>query len=80
MSEIKNKKLIYSEAYGKEGILDEKTINSPYLEYVVRAKTYNPNFGDNKMCKCGHTYARHFDSYENMEPVGCKYLTAENLF
>lgn len=27
----------------------------------------------NEKCKCGHTYYRHFDSYENMEPVGCKY-------
>lgn len=34
---------------------------------------YDPNFGDNKLCVCGHQYHRHFDSYENMEPVGCKY-------
>jgi hypothetical protein len=24
-------------------------------------------------CFCGHSYYRHFDSYEDMEPVGCKY-------
>ena len=24
-------------------------------------------------CKCGHAYERHFDSYEDMYPVGCKY-------
>lgn len=24
-------------------------------------------------CACGHVYARHFDSYENNAPVGCKY-------
>jgi len=49
--------------------------NLPYLEKVkikIRHK-YNPNFGDDRICKCGHSYYRHFDSYENMEAVGCKY-------
>ena len=52
-----------------------ETQNTPYLEEtVVRIhKKYNPNFGDDRMCVCGHTYYRHFDSYEDMEPVGCKY-------
>ena len=34
---------------------------------------YNPNYGDDRVCKCGHVYDRHFDPYEEMEPVGCKY-------
>jgi len=34
---------------------------------------YDPKFGDNKFCECGHPYERHFDSCERMEPVGCKY-------
>lgn len=34
---------------------------------------YNNNFGDEEVCKCGHPYYRHFDSYEDMHPVGCKY-------
>jgi len=34
---------------------------------------YDKNFGDEKMCKCGHPYYRHFDTYDNMAPVGCKY-------
>lgn len=41
--------------------------------------TYDPNFGDCKLCKCGHQYHRHFDSYENMSPVGCKYCRC-NVF
>ena len=47
----------------------------PYIETkkVVIERAYNPNYGDNKYCKCGHVYHRHFDSYENMDPVGCKY-------
>ena len=36
-------------------------------------KPYDPSFGDNKPCLCGHPYYRHFDTYAGMEPVGCKY-------
>ena len=44
----------------------ENEINNPKMKY-------DKNFGDNRICKCGHTYYRHFDSYDNMAPVGCKY-------
>ncbi len=36
---------------------------------------YDPKFGDSKLCECGHFYERHFDSYDNMDPVGCKYCS-----
>jgi hypothetical protein len=47
----------------------------PYLfeEIVVKKRVYNPKYGDDRLCKCGHSYYRHFDSYENMQPIGCKY-------
>jgi len=47
----------------------------PYIikRRTVTDKFYNPKFGDDKLCKCGHVYYRHFDSYENMEACGCKY-------
>lgn len=47
----------------------------PYIieEKVVIERKYNPNYGDHRVCKCGHIYYRHFDSYDNMEPIGCKY-------
>jgi hypothetical protein len=50
-------------------------VERPYLEIVTveTEKKYNPNFGDDKICKCGHSYYRHFDSYEQMEAIGCKY-------
>jgi|TARA_R110000744_G_scaffold26640_2_gene65369 hypothetical protein len=50
-------------------------VERPYLEIVTveTEKKYNPNFGDEKKCKCGHSYHRHFDSYEQMEAIGCKY-------
>ena len=34
---------------------------------------YDPNYGDANKCICGHSYYRHFDSYDNMRPIGCKY-------
>ncbi len=47
----------------------------PYIETrrVVIDKKYNPNYGDDKICECGHPYYRHFDSYEDMYNCGCKY-------
>ena len=34
---------------------------------------YDPEFGDFKECECGHVYERHFDSYDKMRAIGCKY-------
>ena len=50
-------------------------IEQPYLEEIIikRIRVYNPNYGDLRICKCRHPYERHFDSYEKMRAVGCKY-------
>ena len=47
----------------------------PYIETtrVVVNKAYNPDYGDDRICKCGHPYYRHFDGYDNNKAVGCKY-------
>lgn len=47
----------------------------PYIEekVVQTIRKYNPNYGDDRICECGHSYYRHFDSYDNMAVVGCKY-------
>ena len=49
----------------------------PYIIETVITKTevwkYNPNYGDDRWCKCGHAYYRHFDTYEGMYACGCKY-------
>ena len=52
-----------------------KNKNEPYIEEhkIKTIRRYNPEYGDNRICICGHPYHRHFDSYENMRPVGCKY-------
>lgn len=49
-----------------EGKKEKK--NLPY----IRGK-YNPLYGDNRICTCGHSYVRHFDPFEDMDAVGCKY-------
>ena len=57
--------------------------DTPYIEteVVVKAnfKENNPKYGDEKLCKCGHPYHRHFDSYEGMAPVGCKYCRCDEF-
>jgi hypothetical protein len=40
---------------------------------IMLNKPYDPNFGDDRPCECGHPYHRHFDGYEDNAPVGCKY-------
>ena len=34
---------------------------------------YDDKFGNDRVCKCEHSYYRHFDSYDNMRAIGCKY-------
>ena len=49
---------------------------NPYLtkvETIVHERVYNPDYGDERICKCGHHYYRHFDSYEENVACGCKY-------
>ena len=58
-------------------IVDISLPEQPYIlkhEISVERK-YNPKYGDDRQCKCGHAYYRHFDSYENNEAVGCKYCS-----
>lgn len=44
-----------------------------YQGYIGDKPEYDPNFGDDKPCQCGHIYYRHFDTYDHMSPIGCKY-------
>lgn len=53
-----------------------KKNNRPYIVTIEDIKTkygYNKDYGDDKECVCGHPYYRHFDTYEDMYPIGCKY-------
>ena len=59
----------------KDNITKYYNFEQPYIEIITIKKElkYNPKFGDDKVCKCGYTYYRHFDSYEEMSTIGCKY-------
>jgi len=67
---------------------NNQSIPSETLDFILAASLekadeyvtpYDRNFGNEKECVCGHAYYRHFDSYENMEPVGCKYCGCDEF-
>ena len=59
-----------------ESMVTESGVDAPYLvtrELIERhTHKFNPEFKGGT-CDCGHEYDRHFDSWEDNEPVGCKY-------
>ena len=62
------------EMYAPHVMIRKPNLN-PYVieEKIVITKKYNPRYGDDRICKCGHPYHRHFDIYNNMIVIGCKY-------
>lgn len=52
----------------------EHSQNCPLHGQLIR-QVYDPTYGDKKVCQCGHAYYRHFDTYEKMLHVGCKYCS-----
>jgi hypothetical protein len=55
---------------------DIQLSDKPYIETkTIKVEfSYNKDYGDDRMCICGHPYYRHFDSFDdNNAPVGCKY-------
>jgi hypothetical protein len=55
----------------------------PYIkkQVVTVIRLYNPDYGDKRVCVCGHSYERHFDGYEDPDhqDVGCKYCYCHNF-
>lgn len=62
---------------GKAVLTARQLPEPPYLEThkVETTYHYNPNYGDDRECECGHPYYRHFDTYEDMYACGCKYCS-----
>lgn len=69
---------IWGETYKARLIGDKK---GPYLIYshTEIEYRYNPEYGDDRVCVCGHSYYRHFDSWENMSTSCCKYCGCEEF-
>lgn len=66
--------LIYEQEQEKlNGKVDSE--EKPYIrDYKINTELYyNPKYGDDRVCECGHVYYRHFDSYDDMAAIGCKY-------
>ncbi|AXH49265.1 hypothetical protein HWB76_gp137 [Streptomyces phage Blueeyedbeauty] len=43
------------------------------------ARVWDENRDQDELCKCSHPYHRHFDSYEDMHPIGCKYCECDTF-
>lgn len=64
-----------------ENTLNNDTVR-PYLIKIGKLRLnrkYNPKYGDDRECACGHSYYRHFDTYEDMSHIGCKYCQCYNF-
>ena len=53
--------------------------NAVLSRTTISTEYYDPNYGDNKLCTCGHIYYRHFNTYEGMNPCGCKYCPCKKF-
>lgn len=67
--------------FGEEEAIQVGDTSGPYIEYkkIETIRGYNPNYGDDRICICGHPYYRHFDPYEGMEACGCKYCSCDTF-
>ncbi|AXG66232.1 hypothetical protein SEA_ANNADREAMY_137 [Streptomyces phage Annadreamy] len=48
------------------------------IEYSVD-RLWDEKHDQDAECTCGHVYHRHFDSYEDMYPIGCKYCECDTF-
>lgn len=65
-------------------VIDEEKEAGSVMAFIRQSETpfkaYDPRVGADRVCAredCGHAYYRHFDTYEEMAPVGCKYCPCE---
>jgi hypothetical protein len=53
-----------------DSVIDRKD-QPPYLVtkkiVMQRFFAYNPEYSDDRVCRCDRPYYRHFDTYENMD-------------
>ena len=58
--------------------VDEQPVYFRIAKVKYKLK-YNPDYGDNRLCECGHAYFRHFDGFEGYKAVGCKYCSCNEF-
>ena len=60
----------------KDCTTDTTGTEPPYFikHIMVEERSFNPKYVLDRICRCGHPYYRHFDSYTvDYDSVGCKY-------
>lgn len=67
--------LCYTLEGSEEPAID--VILSELTEQINRS--WSPNHDQQAKCTCSHAYERHFDSYEDMYPIGCKYCECDTF-
>lgn len=48
------------------------------IEHKVN-RLWDEKHDQDEKCICGHVYYRHFDSWEDMYPAGCKYCECDTF-
>lgn len=66
-------KLVWKIVYNLKDRIKE--LENPTGMIKDYGSNYDKNFGDDRKCKCGHSYSGHFDYVENMRHIGCKYCS-----
>ncbi len=57
-----------------EGRTEDVAVILHHAIGIQLGRMWQPGYNQEALCSnCKHMYYRHFDSYEDMEPVGCKY-------
>lgn len=85
-SQARQVKWLYNNSSKTSMVVDEKLVwlMLQNLQDRIRAlenppaikdpsSTYDKKMGNDRICQCGHSYFQHFDSFENMRHIGCKY-------
>ena len=57
-----------------------RNLEVPYIitRRIVEELKYNPKYGDDRECVCGHPYWKHFH-YDDMNPIQCKYCSCNKF-
>ena len=68
----------------KKAVDTRAEAEEPYLYATAEseARRWNPQFWADARCAnpdCQHPYYRHFDTYEDMAPIGCKYCPCSHF-
>lgn len=61
------------QVYGQEYFENYEWTEMDLLPQAPYVPNWDPEEDQERLCVCGHPYHRHFDSYDEMKPIGCKY-------